>query len=139
MERKAKIAKAIRIISVPPVMVTMLILILVFYKAEIFRSFSESMILIILLGIMPVSAYGLQLILPNYKKSGREGQRKLAFITSLIGYSAAFIWAIFTDVKDSLLLIVRRHIVGGINRTLFSADLPPRLCRTGTCRRLQTE
>ena len=46
MERKAKIAKAIRIISVPPVMVT-----------------------------------------------------------SLIGYSAAFIWAIFTDVKDSLLLI----------------------------------
>ena len=34
---------------------------------------------------------------------------------------------------------VRRHIVGGANRTLFSVDLPPRLCRTGTCRRLQTE
>ena len=33
---------------------------------------------------------------------------------------------------------VRRHIVGGANRTLFSVDLPPRLCRTGTCRRLQT-
>lgn len=28
--------------------------------------------------------------------------------------------------------IVRRHIVGGANRTLFSVDLPPRLCRTGT-------
>lgn len=27
---------------------------------------------------------------------------------------------------------VRRHIVGGANRTLFSVDLPPRLCRTGT-------
>lgn len=27
---------------------------------------------------------------------------------------------------------VRRHIVGGANRTLFSLDLPPRLCRTGT-------
>ena len=34
---------------------------------------------------------------------------------------------------------VRRHIVGGANRTLFSVDLPPRLCRTGTCRRLQSE
>ena len=33
---------------------------------------------------------------------------------------------------------VRRHIVGGANRTLFSVDLPPRLCRTGTCHRLQT-
>ena len=28
--------------------------------------------------------------------------------------------------------LVRRHIVGGANRTLFSVDLPPRLCRTGT-------
>lgn len=28
--------------------------------------------------------------------------------------------------------IVRRHIVGEANRTLFSVDLPPRLCRTGT-------
>lgn len=34
MERKAKIAKAIRIISVPPVMVTMLILILVFIRQK---------------------------------------------------------------------------------------------------------
>ena len=31
---------------------------------------------------------------------------------------------------------VRRHIVGGANRTLFSVNLSPRLCRTGTCRRL---
>lgn len=35
--------------------------------------------------------------------------------------------------------IVRRHIVGGANRTLISASLPLRLCCTGTCRRLQTE
>lgn len=32
------------------------------------------------------------------------------------------------EIADS----VRRHIVGGANRTLFSVDLPPRLCRTGT-------
>lgn len=34
---------------------------------------------------------------------------------------------------------VRRHIAGGANCTLISALSPPRLCRTGTCRRLQTE
>lgn len=34
---------------------------------------------------------------------------------------------------------VRRHIVGGANRTLISVTIPPRPCRTGTCRRLQTE
>lgn len=34
------------------------------------------------------------------------------------------------------LMIVRRHIVGGANRTLFSVNQPSRLCRSGTCRRL---
>ena len=36
-------------------------------------------------------------------------------------------------------LNVRRHIVGGANRTLISVLSPLRLCRTGTCRRLLTE
>ena len=30
---------------------------------------------------------------------------------------------------------VRRHIVGGANRTLISVQIPLRLCRTGICRR----
>lgn len=34
--------------------------------------------------------------------------------------------------EDKADIAVRRHIVGGANRTLFSVDLPPRLCRTGT-------
>ena len=33
-------------------------------------------------------------------------------------------------------MIVRRHIVGGINRTLISVKLPSQSCRTGTRRRL---
>ena len=33
---------------------------------------------------------------------------------------------------------VRRHIVGGENRTLISVKIPLRLCRIGTCRRLKT-
>ena len=35
--------------------------------------------------------------------------------------------------------IVRRHIVGGENRTLISVKTPLRLCRTGTCRKLSAE
>ena len=34
------------------------------------------------------------------------------------------------------LLDVRRHIVGGANRTLISVETPLRLCCIGTCRRL---
>ena len=41
--------------------------------------------------------------------------------------------------KIDISLDVRRHIVGGANRTLISVLSPLRLCRTGTCRRLLAE
>ncbi len=105
MLSKEHIAKAIRILSVPPVMVSALILILAINKDGIFRNTFEIVITIVLLGFVPVSAYGLQMILPGFKEKGREGQRKLAFITSLIGYSGAFLWTLIADVENALLLI----------------------------------
>lgn len=48
---------------------------------------------------------------------------------------------LYVDVEEGYLLVsgVRRHIVGGANRILISVLLPPRLCSTGTCRRLSAE
>lgn len=40
--------------------------------------------------------------------------------------------------KPQMEMVVRRHIVVGDNRILFSAKLPIRLCRTGTYRRFLT-
>lgn len=105
MRFKDVLAKTIRVLSVPPVMVTSLILILAFNKDGIFRSTSEVAISILLLGFVPVLAYGLQKILPGYKGQGRKGQRKLAFITSIIGYTCALIWAFAAGVNISLLFI----------------------------------
>lgn len=102
---KERIAKVIRVLSVPPVMVTVLIFILAFNKIGIFRNTLEIVISIVLLGFFPILAYALNGILPGFKEQGREGQRKLAFITNLIGYSAAFLWALISDVENALLLI----------------------------------
>ena len=102
---KERIAKVIRVLSVPPVMVSALILILAFNKDGIFRNTLEIVISIVLLGFVPILAYVLNGILPGFKEQGREGQRKLAFITNFIGYSAAFLWALISDVENALLLI----------------------------------
>lgn len=102
---KERIAKVIRVLSVPPVMVSALILILAFNKDGIFRNTLEIVISIVLLGFVPILAYVLNGILPGFKEQGREGQRKLAFITNFIGYSAAFLWALISDVEAALLLI----------------------------------
>ena len=41
--------------------------------------------------------------------------------------------------SNALTLGVRRHIVGGTNRTLISVKTTSRLCRIGACRRLSAE
>ena len=105
MGRKERIAKVIRGLSIPPVMVSALILILAFHKEGIFRNTLEIIVSIVLLGFVPVLAYVLNGIIPKFREQGREGQRKLAFITNLIGYSAAFLWACISDVENALLLI----------------------------------
>lgn len=102
---KERIAKIIRVLSVPPIMVSMFILILAFNKSDIFRNPTEIIIMIVLLGFVPALAYVLSSIIPKVKAKGREGQRKLAFITNLLGYSMALLWAIMINVRKELLLI----------------------------------
>ena len=105
MESKERIAKIIRALSVPPVMVSVLIIILAINKDGIFRNTLEIVVSIVLLGFVPILAYILNGIVPGFRKQGREGQRKLAFVTNLIGYSVAFLWALLSDVESALLLI----------------------------------
>ena len=93
MNTKEHIAKIIRVLSVPPIMVSAFILILAFNKNCIFTSVSQIIIMILLLGIVPALAYVLSGMIPVFKIQGREGQRKLAFITTLIGYTIALLWA----------------------------------------------
>ncbi len=84
-------AKSIRVLSVPPVMITVLLLLLNRWKPYFFRTRTEIFISIFWLGIVPVLAYPMQKILPHWKQKGREGQRKLAFLFSMAGFSAAFV------------------------------------------------
>ena len=102
---KERIAKIIRVLSVPPIMVSMFILILAFNKSDIFRNPTEIIIMIVLLGFVPALAYVLSSIIPKVKAKGREGQRKPAFITNLLGYSMALLWVIMINVRKELLLI----------------------------------
>lgn len=111
MKQKESIAKVIRVISVPPVMITLLIIILYFGKNEYFRNPQELFVSIVLLGFIPVLAYPLQRFVPGLKDKGREGQRKLAFITNLMGYTAALIWSILAKVEDGLSLVCFTYFI----------------------------
>ena len=56
------------------------------------------------------------------------------------GFAEAYMHTPIQKIRTySLAQFVRRHIVGGENRTLISVKTPLRLCRTGTCRKLSAE
>lgn len=67
---KNKIAKALRVITVPPLLITLLLIILYYLRHDLFDKNWYLLWLIALLGIIPVLAYPLQSILPKWKKEG---------------------------------------------------------------------
>lgn len=62
---KEKLAKTIRIISIPPIMVTVLILVLAINTTTVFTSPTEIVMSILFLGIVPVLAYPIQKAIPH--------------------------------------------------------------------------
>ena len=123
MNTKERIAKVIRVLSVPPIMVSVFILILPSHKKYIFTHVSQIIIMILLLGIISALAYVLSDMIPAIKIKGREGQRKLAFITTLIGYTIALLWAIITAVSKELMLICLMYFTSVLLLTICNKGL----------------
>ena len=120
---KNTFAKIIRIISVPPVMITFLLVILNTTRPDIFRNNVEVLTSIILLGIVPVLAYPFQLLSSSLEDKGRIMQRKLAFIFSLIGYATALLWAILVHTSKELLMICATYVISVVLLTFFNKVL----------------
>ena len=88
-------AKIIRVISIPPVMVSALIVLLSTLRSDIFTKGLQITLAFLFLAVFPVLAYPFCYFLPKLRKKGRETQRKIAFIFTGIGYTAGWVWAMF--------------------------------------------
>ncbi|MGX8704158.1 MAG: hypothetical protein ACSW8H_06895 [bacterium] len=106
-------ARVIRILSIPPVMATGLVILLAL-KAETFRSPAEIALTILFLAIFPVLAYPLSAIIPSVRAKGREGQRNLAFITTAVGYLLGMIYGIFISRNPSLIMLYGIYLLSVI-------------------------
>lgn len=102
---KEKFAKFIRIVTIPPVMVTALIVILSIARDDIFTSAIDVVMSLIFLVFIPVLAYPLSTLIPKIKEKGREGQRNLAFVLTAIGYVAIWLYGLLSASNKNLLLI----------------------------------
>lgn len=107
-------------ITVPPVLVCVLILTLALSRDDIFYHPLDIILSLVFLGIFPVLAYPLQPFLPFFKENGRAGQRKLAFILNIIGYTLAFVSGLFLHVNSRLMLIDMTYFFSVVLLTILN-------------------
>lgn len=121
MDNKNTFARAVRIATVPPVMATAFILILTFASDGVVKSRTEAGTAILCLGVLPVLAYPFQKLFPAWLGRGREIQRKLAFLFSVIGYTLALLFGIITKAGRTMMLVFWTYFISVVLLTLCNA------------------
>lgn len=86
-----KAAKVIGIVTIPPLFVLMVVSWLWLRGSMTGFNLYWYLITLGLLAVVPALAYPLSWLIPRIKEQGRDGQRKLAFVLSILGYIAGVI------------------------------------------------
>ena len=108
-----KVAKAIRIITLAPIIAYVLITLIFFLRPGSF-DLAQYILAIIFLTVLPLLGYPMQPYLKPFKDKGRDGQRTLAMIMAVIGYILGIIVALATGTKGILLVIYLTYLFSGI-------------------------
>lgn len=123
MAFKDKLARLIRMITVPAVLVTAFLVIFYLIRRDLFSSCWEMIAGICFLGLFPILAYPFQLLIPKLKETGRKGQRRLAFLFSFIGYVGGLLYGIIAEVSAPLLLVFITYFISVLSLTVINKGL----------------
>ncbi len=119
-----KIAHAVRIVSVPPVMVGILLILLFTLRDDVFASPWEFAVSLMGLTVLPVLAYPVSFAVPALRAKGREGQRSLAMYFSTVGYVGVFVYGLIAQVGTGLM-----HIYAGYLFSVIIILIGNKICK----------
>jgi hypothetical protein len=117
---KQKLAKAIRVVTVAPVMALLLLIILYFTRDGFFGNTTNLVLAVLFLVILPLLAYPLQPLIPYFREKGRDGQRSLAMWSASLGYILGLASALFLPVSNYLLVIYLTYLISGVSLVLLN-------------------
>lgn len=118
-----RIAYVLRMLSVPPAIVTVLILILNACRRGFFQPRYEMWLVIFFLAGMPVLAYPVSYLAPKLREKGREGQRKLAFVFSAVGYFGGWVYSVTFCRSPQIVMIYTTYFVSLLLLVLCNGGL----------------
>ena len=109
-----KSLKIIRILTVAPIMAFCLFTLTYICKNEYFSTVWQYIYSIFCLSVLPMLAYPLQRFIPGFCGRGREGQRSLAIIFSVIGYVLCCIFGLIFTQSIELWMITVTYLLSGV-------------------------
>ena len=115
-----KIAKTVRVMTIPPLLVLALLTVLLANFDEFYRGVGDYLAALAFLMVIPTLAYPVQMLHPKWRSQGRVCQRKLAFVFSVVGYSIGLIVSIATRVQPKLFIIYVGYLSSVLFLTLFN-------------------
>ncbi len=118
-----KVYKAIRILTLAPLLAAISIVLIRIFCADVFPTDLHFAYMLFFLGVLPLLAYPLQPIVPHFKDKGREGQRTLAMLFAVAGYIVCAITCLFTNVTSGMWLISLEYLLSGLMILVFNKVL----------------
>ena len=115
-----KTAKIVRVATIPPMTVLGLLLLLYFGRDDVFANMGQLFCAIFFLMIMPILAYPLSYVIPKIKRKGRDGQRNLAFVFCLLGYSLGLGYAFLFNISSYLFIVFLTYFLSVVILTFFN-------------------
>ncbi|MBE6604266.1 MAG: hypothetical protein E7639_00990 [Ruminococcaceae bacterium] len=118
------VAKVIRGITVPPAVVAVLLILLWCMRADVIGNAADFWLSLLFLAVVPVLAYPLQRIIPVFRAQGQRGARKLAFILSFCGYTAAVVISLVRGAVPNLAYIAAVYLCSVLVLTAINVFTP---------------
>lgn len=110
----------IRKVTVPPIFAMVFLFAVYFMRPSVFTSVWQLACGIFFLGILPILGYPLQKFIPYFKEKGREGQRSLAMIFSVVGYLLGTFIVLVTKASSELCTVYLEYLLSGISMLVFN-------------------
>ena len=117
------IAKLVRILSVPPIMATVMVLLLRLTRPVLFKPPADLWLSLLFLAAVPVLAYPVSWLVPALRERGRDGQRTLAFVFAFIGYICGVLYALLFRRSSGLLMLFLIYFFSALVLTVFNKVL----------------
>lgn len=109
-----KIAKAVRILTTPPIFAALLCTLLFLLLDGSFASAAHYAAAVGFLTGLPLLAYPIAAAVPSLRKKGRAAQRNLALIFSVVGYVGGFLFAVLGGGAPVEKVLFGTYLISGI-------------------------